>query len=66
MKKTIYICDRCGKEAMKLIGADVYYDYTIHGVISHSLELCPNCAKELVEISKKFYSERMLKELGLK
>lgn len=66
MKKTVLICDRCEKEARELIGVYVPYYYNIHGVVSHAFEICPICAKELVEISKKFYSDRMLKEVGLK
>ena len=66
MKKTVLICDRCGKEVRKLINEYVPYYYNIHGVVSHAFEICPLCAEELVEISKTFYSDRMLKEVGIK
>jgi len=64
MKKTIFICDRCGKETPTLCDTYIPYKTSIHGIVSHGFQLCPLCTKKYIEISKEFYSELMKNELA--
>lgn len=64
MKKTIFICDRCGLETPTLWDTYIPYKCAIHGIVSHGFQLCPLCAKKLIETSKSFYSKSMMKAVG--
>ena len=64
MKKTIYICDMCMKEAPDLKSMYIPYKMSFFSdcaSVCHGFELCMECRKKVVEASRKFYTPNMIK-----
>lgn len=63
MQKIVFICDRCGMQVDKIETLYIPYDISIFGVLSHDFELCTECKKMYVDLTKKFYNDRMEKKI---
>lgn len=59
MKKTVYVCDRCGKEVGEcdLDNRFIPYDFQPYGLISKPLDLCHSCQAKWAEFGKCFLKE---------
>lgn len=65
MKKTIFVCDKCGQLADKLETLYIPYDTSVYGIISHAFELCKDCAKVYVRTTTSFLSDEMRKAVKM-
>ena len=60
MKKTIYVCDHCGKELNEMNDCiDIIVDNFIDVVYT---DLCLDCEKELNEIILKYINKKQCNE----
>lgn len=61
MKKTIYVCDKCGAEFSAEIDLDtiyIPYDFKPYGLIQKKMELCHKCQVKWAQFGKQFLAER--------
>ena len=53
-------------ESLTLWNVYIPYHCSIHGVVSHEFELCPECTSNYIKNCFSFYSEEMKKEVKIK
>ena len=61
MKRTIYVCDKCGAEFSAEMDLDtiyIPYDFQPYGLITKKMELCHKCQIKWAQIGKQFLAER--------
>lgn len=61
MKKTVFVCDRCGAEFTAERDLDtiyIPYDFKIFGLIQKEMELCHECQNKWAQLGKQFLKGR--------
>lgn len=60
MKKTLYVCDKCGEEfsaEMDLDAIYIPYKFQPYGLVKKKMELCHKCQIKWAQFGKQFLTE---------